>query len=322
MTISTTEKTALVIGATGSVGGAIATALSSRGWRIRGLNRDPIGAVNRIQGMAIEWVAGDAMISGDVVRAADGVSLVVHAANPPGYKNWKGLVLPMLESSIAGAKCAGARLILPGTVYNYGADAGDEVAEDAPQNPATRKGAIRVAMERRLKDSGVKALIVRAGDFFAPSAVANNWFAQGLITPGKPLTSITDPGAPGIGHQWAYLPDLGETFARLIERESELDNFARFHFGGHWLSPGVEMAESIRRVADKPELKIKRLPWFALRLIALFNETMREMMEMRYLWQRSLRLKNDKLVAFLGSEPHTPLDDAVRAALKGLKVGF
>ena len=39
---------------------------------------------------------------------------------------------------------------------------------------------------------------------------------------------------------------------------------------------------------------------------------------MRYLWSQSLLLDNAKLVAFLGEEPHTPLDQALRATLAGL----
>lgn len=39
---------------------------------------------------------------------------------------------------------------------------------------------------------------------------------------------------------------------------------------------------------------------------------------MRYLWERPLRMGNAKLVAFLGHEPHTPLDEAVRVTLQGL----
>jgi hypothetical protein len=42
------------------------------------------------------------------------------------------------------------------------------------------------------------------------------------------------------------------------------------------------------------------------------------MREMRYLWSRALFLDNRKLVAFLGREPHTPLDEALRATLAGL----
>ena len=47
-------------------------------------------------------------------------------------------------------------------------------------------------------------------------------------------------------------------------------------------------------------------------------ETFREMLEMRYLWREPLQLDNRKLVAFLGGEPHTPLDTALRETLSGL----
>jgi nucleoside-diphosphate-sugar epimerase len=44
----------------------------------------------------------------------------------------------------------------------------------------------------------------------------------------------------------------------------------------------------------------------------------REVSEMRYLWQKPLALDNRKLTALLGREPRTPLDQAVREALRDL----
>ena len=104
-------KTALVIGATNGVGSEIARILIARDFRMRALHRDPAQAQARMTSLgAVEWLKGDAMNAEDVLRASAGVSLVVHAANPPGYRNWKGLALPMLEHSIAAARAAGARL--------------------------------------------------------------------------------------------------------------------------------------------------------------------------------------------------------------------
>lgn len=160
------SRTALVLGATGGVGGEIARALASTGWTIRALARGPAKAAAK---GAFEWVAGDAMDAASVARAAKGAALVVHAVNPPGYRDWDRLVLPMIDNSLAAARAEGARLLLPGTIYNYGHDAFPVLREDSPQHPATRKGAIRVALEERLRNSGQPALIVRAGDFFGPS---------------------------------------------------------------------------------------------------------------------------------------------------------
>lgn len=312
------NRTALVLGATGGIGGEVARRLAAAGWRIRALNRRArTGAPTD----AFEWVVGDAMAAGDVARAAAGASLIVHAVNPPGYRNWGRLVLPMLDNSVAAARANGARILLPGTVYNYGPDAFPDLTEDKPQRAATVKGRIRVEMERRLAtlaaSGDAKVLIVRAGDFFGPRA-ANNWFSQGLVKPGKRPRSITAPGKPGIGHQWAYLPDVAETMVRLIERGG-LDDFATFHMAGHWDGDGTEMIAAIRRVLGDPAIPTTRLPWLAMRLASPFVPMFRELLEMKYLWDRPVRLRNDRLVATLGSEPRTPLDDAVRATLVGLR---
>ena len=314
-------KSALIIGATGGIGSEMARVLAKRGFHVRALHRDPQQAKARIPSLAaIDWVKGDAMNAADVLAASVGVSLVVHAANPPGYRNWKRLALPMLENSIAAAQAADARLVLPGTVYNYGPEAFPKVTESTPQQPKTRKGMIRVAMEQRLARAageGARVLIVRAGDFFG-AASQNSWFSQALVKPGKPLSWLIYPGKRDVGHAWAYLPDLAETIVQLVEREAELAAFEVFHFEGHWFERGVEIAEATRRVAGVPSARIWTFPWFLVYLLSPFVETFREMIEMRYLWNFGLELDNEKLRAFLGKEPHTPLDEALRATLREL----
>lgn len=311
------RKTALVLGATGGIGGAAAMRLAAAGWRVRALHRDPDRAGKDPR---FEWIRGDALVAGDVAVAADPVSLIVHGVNPPGYRDWDRLVLPMLDNTIAAARGGGARIVLPGTVYNYGPDAFPDISEDAPQNAGTRKGRIRVEMEQRLRmaaDAGAaKVLILRAGDFFGPGA-ANNWFSQGLVAPGRRPRVIRYPGKPGIGHQWAYLPDVAETMVRLIERGG-LEDFAAFHMEGHWDADGTRMVDAIRHALGDPAIPMRRMPWFMMRLAAPFVPLLRELVEMKYLWDRPVRLRNERLEATIGAEPRTPLDEAVRATLRAI----
>ncbi len=308
---------ALVLGATGGIGGAVARRLMLKGWRVRALNRRACEAALREPSFL--WMQGDAMNADDVLHAADGASLIVHAVNPPGYRDWDKLVLPMLDNTIAAARKNGARILLPGTVYNYGPDAFPLIAENSPQHPLTRKGGIRVEMERRLKaasDKGVGVLIVRAGDFFGPGAV-NSWFSQGLVSGGRPLQSIKRLSKPGIGHQWAYLPDVAETMVRLVEQGDRLSCFETFHMGGVWDHDGHQMIDAIQRVVAQP-VAVRAFPWWALMLASPFVSLLKEIREMRYLWQRPVQLSNAKLRGFLGTEPHTPLDTAIRATLDSL----
>ena len=314
MTATPQQRTALVIGAAGGIGGEAAAALARHGWTVRGLTRRPMPAR-----ASLDWISGDAMVAADVARAAQGVDLIVHAANPPGYKDWEKLVLPMLDNTIAAAKANGARILLPGTVYNFGLETFPLIDETAPQNPTTRKGKIRVEMERRLKAAsaqGAPVLIVRAGDFFGPHA-GNNWFGQLVIKPGAPLKSVTEPAAKGLAHAWAYLPDLAETMARILDRADRLAAFEVFHFGGHLLAWG-EMAASVRRAGGKPKLPVKGFPWWLVVALSPVVRVFGEMAEMRYLWREPMVLDDRKLRAFLGDVPHTPLDRAVEASLRAL----
>ncbi|AYZ62537.1 NAD-dependent epimerase/dehydratase family protein [Burkholderia multivorans] len=314
------ERQALVLGATGGIGGEVARQLRDAGWRVRALQRGLTDATAQRDGLT--WVRGDALDRDAVMQAARGCAVIVHAVNPPGYRRWSEWVLPMIDNTIAAAAAAGATVVLPGTVYNYGADAFPVLHEDAPQHPFTRKGAIRVELERRLQDAaarGVRTIVVRAGDFFGPRA-GNNWFAQGLVKPGQPLGAVSLPGRRGVGHQWAYLPDVARAMVELIERRETLAPFARFHLAGHWDADGTEMAQAICRVAqrhgERPALR--RFPWWLVRAASPFVPTLRELLEMRYLWREPIRLDNARLTAVLGREPHTPLDAAVEATLVGL----
>lgn len=312
-----TQKTALVLGATGGIGGAVARGLAERGWHIVALKRDTAKAAPLAP--EFRWVEGDAMNAADVLRAAQGVSLIVHAVNPPGYQNWGELVLPMLDNTIAAAKAVGARIVLPGTIYNFGPDAFPILTEDSPQHPATKKGAIRVEMERRLQAAaatGTPVIIVRAGDFFGPQA-GSSWLSQGLLKPGKPVMSVTYPSKAGIGHQWAYVPDVAETMIRLVEQGDALPAFGVFHMQGFWDADGRQLVAAIERVVGR-KLTIRGFPWWILPLAAPFVTVMREMREMRYLWKQPLQMPNDRLVAVLGAEPRTPIDVAVRATLQSI----
>lgn len=311
----TAKRTALVLGATGNIGSEVASRLVARGWQVRALHRNPQDVPQRDP--RLQWQRGDAMNAADVRAAAEGAAVIVHAVNPPGYHNWDTLVLPMIDHTIAAARAVGARIVLPGTVYNYGPDAFPLIDEAAPQRPLTRKGAIRVALEQRLErasSGGVRSLIVRAGDFFGPGR-GSNWLIGAILKPDKAVRSLLYPGVAGIGHQWAYVPDVAETMVGLLERDEVLPCFAVYHMRGHWDSDGRQLIAAVRRVSGRPRLKVRPFPWWALPVAAPFSELLRELKEMRYLWQQPVRMDNARLRAVLGTEPHTPWDEALRTTL-------
>ncbi|MDE3813317.1 NAD(P)H-binding protein [Sinorhizobium meliloti] len=314
------NRTAIVLGATGGVGGAIAARLMREGWQVRALCRNADAAASgwRHDCPAPQFVTGDAMDGASVVRAAtlgDGVAAIVHAVNPPGYRNWSSLVLPMIDNTLAAARAAGgARIILPGTVYNYDPVDTPVIDENTPQNARTTKGRIRVALERKLAEAApeVPSLILRAGDFFGPGTRAS-WFAQAMVQPGQPVRKFTSM-ASGVPHAYAYLPDLAAAFAGLMAIPERLRAYETVQFAGHWDPTGTQMRDAVRRVVgqDVPE---RAFPWWMMRLAAPFGGFPKETLEIEPVWKHPMRLDNRRLVDLLGVEPHTPLDQAIAAAL-------
>ena len=227
-TVMSEGQRVLVLGARGGIGGEVARQMRDAGWTIRALQRGL--AVEREERDGIDRWRGDAMTRSDVLRAARGCAVIVHAVNSPGYRRSAELVLPMSDHTVAAAIAEQACIVLPGTIYNFGPGAFPRLAEDSPQHRTTRKGAIRVEPERRIKQAtlkGARALIVRAGDFFGPR-VASSWFSMGLVEPGKAVSTIKNPSRSGIGHPWSYRPDVARTVVELLAMRDRLDPFAVF----------------------------------------------------------------------------------------------
>lgn len=313
-------RKALILGLTGGFGRTMAATLARRGFAIHALVRDPARITpdlsTAVPGLVLH--AGDARDSDAIAGAAIGATVIVHAANPRNYKRWREEAIPMLTATIAAAERTGARILFPGNTYVFSPSSGDCVDETVPHTPATRKGTVRRDMEAMLaaaaRDRGVRSIILRAGDFFGPDG-AGGWFTGAVATKGRDTKAVFDVGAPGVGHAWAYVPDLAEAAARLIDREAALDTFEVIHFAGHWLEPGRRMAEAAQ-VALRPRLvPIKRFSWLQVRLGALAVPFLREALEMRWLWDHPLRLDNRKLERLIGPEPRTPLPDAIAATL-------
>jgi len=129
----------------------------------------------------------------------------------------------MLENSIAAAKSSGARVVLPGNIYNYGPHSFPILREDSLQHPSRKRGSAR-GDGGSFADAaahGVRSLIVRAGDF-SDLVQAALVFLRAGSTESCPVKREWYPGPIHIGHAWAYVPDLAETIARLVDREAVL----------------------------------------------------------------------------------------------------
>ncbi len=314
------SETALVLGATGSFGGGVAEELASRGWRVRALARSPEKGRRLHPRASIDWIQGDVQDPDGLRRAAEGASVIVHGVNYP-YDRW----VPHMETATANVGAAaeenGAQVIFPGNVYNLGDQTGVPLTEEAPQRPNTRKGAVRARLEDSLEELArrgkARVLVVRAGDYYGPTV------RNGLVDPvfgnaarGKALQVLGDPDIP---HQWAFIPDLARAAVDLAEARERPAPFEVVHFRGHVADPQRAFLEQVARTAGHPGLGVRVVPWWVIRGMGLFNGVMRELMEMRYLFDGSVILDDAKLRRLLPAYRDTPPEETIAATVESYR---
>jgi nucleoside-diphosphate-sugar epimerase len=313
------QSTVLILGARGRFGLATARAFCAAGWRVLGQVRP---GADLPADPRIEWLATDLHDTRALATAAQGAAVVVHALNPAyTHQAWRTQVAPMMDAAIAVTRVLDATLMLPGNVYNFGTTMPAVLREDTPQAAQTVKGQIRIAMEAQLQRSGVRGVVIRAGDFFGSGR--GTWFDQ-VIVKDIQKGKFTYPGQRDVATAWAYLPDLARTFVAVAQRRLQLGAFEVFHFKGHsvtgqhWLDALDPIARAQGWVKPQGHVRFTRLPWPLMRIGALFVPTFAALSEMRYLWEIAHALANDKLIALIGVEPHTPLSLAAQTALSDL----
>ena len=300
----------LVLGAAGRLGYAAAEAFCDAGWTVKGLVRPGrAGAIPR-RVEAIEAVTRD-----EAVAAARGCDVVLNAFNPV-ITEWQKNALSLAHAAIAAAESSGATLIFPGSVWNYGRDMPPVLDEHTPMQPTTRKGQMRVEIERRIQeacDRGMRAIILRAGDFFG--AGRGSWFDL-VIAKDIARGRLTYPGPLDVVHTWAYLDDLTATMVLLAEKRGGFRPFETFGFPGH-ATTGADLIAAIEAVT-RSKFNLRPMSWWLIKTVGQLMALGRELSELEYLWRVPHRISGDKLRSAIGNIPHTPLPKAIVESLRAL----
>ena len=306
------RSTVLILGAGGRLGTALADAFGAAGWRVL---RQARAAPGRD---LTTFIAADARNVSAIVSAAKAsavrVDVVINATNPV-YTRWATEAEALNRAAIEIAQSLGAALMFPGNVYNYGAEMPEMLRSDTQQHAETRKGRIRINMERAIEDatkSGMQGIVIRAGDFFGCNT--GNWFDM-AIAKDLPKGKLTYPGPLNLPHAWAYVPDLARTFVRVAEARFGLRRFEPVHFAGHTVT-GHELIVSVERLMGR-SLTVGTLPWPLIRAVGLVKPMWRELAEMAFLWQRPHQILSDAAHAPLLAAT-TPFDDAMNASIAAL----
>lgn len=287
------KKTVLVIGCNGTFGSAVGLELFKQGWHVKALLRD--------KSKRPDWLAetdvyiGDCCIFDDLECAADGVDLLVYGANPL-YHQWQEKAESMMEATVKIAEKNALHILFPGNVYVYNPHITPLVCEQSITESVTEKGHIRIAMEKRLfraSQNGATVTVIRSGDFIAKGA-ESSWFNH-LLKPRKGGWSLSNPSPEGHLHCYAWLPDIAANAVALLALDKK--GFNVWHEAGVVASHS-DWLETMQTL--NLNVTSKRLPWWQLKIVGLFDPIVKEVVKMRYLWQQSLVLDGTKMQRALG----------------------
>lgn len=268
-----------IIGSGGTIGIPLAKELRQFTDHIRLVSRHP-KKVNETD----ELFPLDVTRFNEIEKVVAG-SEVVYATVGFDYKLsvWQSTWPPFLQAVIDACKKHGSKLVFFDNVYMYAKSAMPHMTEEAPLDPPSKKGQVRKQLEKMIMKEtagvGLTALIARSADFYGPDtnkSVLAETAAKNLLR-GKSAQVF---GNPDKVHTYTFTPDAARATA-LLGNTADVWNQV-------WHVPTTkerlttrQWIELIAQEIGVPP-KTQRIPAWMLRLIGVFNSTIREFPEMLY----------------------------------------
>jgi len=261
----------------------------------------------------------DVLDAASVRQAAQGTSQIVLTIGfTYDRKVWRTAWPKAMANVLAAAEVVGARLIFVDNLYMYGPQTSplreDMVLQDYGAKPAVRAAITRQWMKAHTARR-VKVTALRAPDFYGPGVAQSHLgdLAFGNMVKGKKPMLVINPDQP---HAFAYVPDIARGVVSLLNAPNE-------DFGQAWHIPSAPM-RTTREIlamgakATGQKLAITAIPMWLLPVMGLFMPLLKEMVEMRFQWDRPYDVDGSKFSRRFWSD-FTPLEAGVAETVKSFQ---
>lgn len=264
----------VILGAGGTIGRLLAKELPAFDAHIRLMNRHP-KKINDSN----ELFSGDLLKKEDVDKAVQGADIAYLVAGVE-YKSkaWREKWPVIMQNTIDACKKHGVKLVFFDNPYMYDSAQMENLTEETPINPVSKKGKVRALVAENLvkemKSGNINAMIVRASDFFGPEVGTSIM----METVYKKLKHGKTPiwlGNPAAYHSMTYTVDAAKATA-LIGNTPDA-------YGEIWHLPtatdkltGQQWVELIANEFGRPA-KFKSMPGKVVRFIGNFVPLFREL---------------------------------------------
>jgi nucleoside-diphosphate-sugar epimerase len=299
----------LVVGY-GPVGAATVAILRARGQAVAVAQRQ------RPPGLPadVPFTSCDVTDAASLRAAAQGAAQIVLAIGLQ-YSGavWRDTWPKIMTNVVETAAETGARVVFVDNLYMYGPQTAPLTEamplSDFPLKPAARSTATRI-WQAASAAGRIKFAALRGPDFYGPGVSQST---LGDLARGKPALWLNDADIP---HDIAYVPDFGRAVVSLLDAPDDA-------FGQAWHVPCAptrrprELLEMAAKTLGVP-LRVRNVPFWAMRAMSVFTPVMGELAEMRFQWDRPYRVDSSKFKARFWSDP-TPFEIGVPEAARSFR---
>lgn len=301
-----------ILGAGGAIATELAFFLNDR--KVRLVSRNPAAVTGNE-----ELVSADLLDATAVENAVGGSSCVYLVAGLPyKAKVWEKQWPQIVENVISACTKHKAALIFFDNVYAIDPAFIENITEESPMNPSSRKGMVRQQIVQRIQkagqENGLKWMIVRAADFYGP-AIRNSLLLETVYKKMKNGKRPQWIGNPRCTHSFTFTPDAASGTALLALADDtwnqvwNLPTSSRKLTGEDWIKLfGKELsAPSAYTPVSKGMMKF----------IGFFSSLMNEFVEMMYQYEKNYFFNSSKFRTrfpeFHVTEPEEAIQSIVAA---------
>ena len=302
----------VVFGAAGALGAAIVQNLSQQNKAVRAVVRDD-GQARKVLPSSAEIVVADASKPDSIKPAFQNASVIYHCVNV-SYDKWTE-VMPLVTGNILeGAIETQANVVFPGNVYVYGRFQRVPATEDHALAATSKKGKLRIALERKLMDAHsdgkVKVVIPRFPDYYGPNVT--NKLMKSIFMAALSGKKARWVGNLDVRHDLVFIEDAAAACIKLGETASA--------YGEVWHVPGagsitgrefIDMA--FRAAGNKSNIELLSGRW--IRVAGLINSDAREMIELMYEFEEPLVLDGSKFSTKFPLFKYTSHEEGIRKTI-------
>lgn len=302
-----------ILGSGGAIGNVLAKELLLYDSAIRLVSRNP-ERVNETD----ELMQGNLTDKAFVERAVEGSAIVYLTVGLEyKYKVWQEKWPVIMQNVIDACKKHNAKLVFFDNAYMYDRDYLQNLTEETPVRPVSRKGKVRAEIAENLmsevKSGDIQAMIVRSSDFYGPK-IRNSVMLETVYLKMKQGKTPIWLGNPLVHHSMTYVPDAAKATALLGNTPDAYQQIWHLPTEQEKIT-GKQWVELFAKELGKPA-KFKSVPGMMVRLIGIFVSLFKELGEMMYQNENNYFFNCDKFKKQFPDFSITSAEEGVKEVVK------